>query len=54
MSSMKISVYGNSKEEKTASLAVSTQVLFLAKIYEAHYLMLTAWPNLTTNVNKIK
>jgi hypothetical protein len=29
-------------------------VLLLAKIYEAHYLMLTVMPNLTTKDNKIK
>jgi hypothetical protein len=55
MSPIKISVYGNSKKKKSASFTVfSTPVLLLAKLYEAHYLMLTARPNLTTKDNKIK
>jgi hypothetical protein len=40
------------KEEKSTRISVSAQVLLLAKIYEAHYLMLTARPNLTTKDNK--
>jgi hypothetical protein len=39
-------------KKKSASFTVSTQVLLLAKIYEAHYLMLTA--GLTTKDNKSK
>jgi hypothetical protein len=35
-------VYGNSKKKKSASFTVSTRVLLLATIYEAHYLMLIA------------
>jgi hypothetical protein len=47
-------IYGNSRKKKSASFTVYTQVLLLAKIYEAHYLMLTARPNLTTKENKLK
>jgi hypothetical protein len=42
------------KRKKSASFTVfSKQVLLLAKNYEAHYLMLTARPNLTTTDKKI-
>jgi hypothetical protein len=47
-------VYGNWKKKKFASFTVSSQVLLLETIYEAHHLMLTARPNLTTKDNKIK